>query len=263
MGLMMREVPWFYIGVDLGQVSDYTAIVVVERILQEVGPDGRPNGMPEQQTYYHPLLQQGPKISAQLHVRHLERLPLGMSYVDQVEHIKNLVEHPELQSYYVRSGGFDPDWDEPLMRRRAKEPPGLAVDATGVGRAVVNQMRSRGLELDAVVLHGGDSVSHADGYTRLPKRDLVGLLQVNFQSGWLKIAEDLELADTLRQELLNFKMKIDPQTAHDSYSHWRENAHDDLVLATGMAAWAAIKEQRRFWGGTYNFETGEEEGMAG
>jgi hypothetical protein len=258
---MMREVPWYYVGVDLGQVNDYTAIVVVERILQKVGPDGRPNGMPEQQTHYHPLIQ-GPKLSAQLHVRHLERLPLETSYVDQVEHIKALVEHPELQSYYVRSGGFGPDWDDPLMRRRAKEPPGLAVDATGVGRAVVNMLRARGIQLDAVTLHGGDRQGFADGYVRLPKRDLVGMLQVNLQSGWLKVAQELELAETLRQELLNFKMKIDPRTAHDSYSHWREGEHDDLVLATGMAAWAAVKEQRRFWAGTYNMETGEEEGMA-
>jgi hypothetical protein len=260
---MFREVPWFYTGVDLGQVNDYTAIVVVERLLQKVGEDGRPGGVVEQRRYHHPLIQ-APKVSAQLHVRHIERLPLGMSYVDQVEHIKALVESDEMQSHYVATtGGFGADWDDPWARRRAKEPPGLAVDATGAGRPVVNMLRSRGLELDAITLHGGDSQSFKDGYTRLPKRDLVGLLQVNLQSGWLKVAQELELAETLRQELLNFKMKLDPRTAHDSYSHWRENEHDDLVLATGMAAWAAVKERHRFWAGTYNFESGEGQGMTG
>ncbi len=37
-------------------------------------------------------------------------------------------------------------------------------------------------------------------------------------------------------------MKIDPATAHDSYSHWREGDHDDLVLATAMACWF-----REYW----------------
>jgi hypothetical protein len=36
---------------------------------------------------------------------------------------------------------------------------------------------------------------------------------------------------------MNFKVKIDPVTAHDSYSAWREQDHDDMVLAVALAAW--------------------------
>ena len=43
---------------------------------------------------------------------------------------------------------------------------------------------------------------------RVPKRDLVGGLQVLLQSGRLKIASSLEHAETLRAELLNFRVKI-------------------------------------------------------
>jgi hypothetical protein len=32
-------------------------------------------------------------------------------------------------------------------------------------------------------------------------------------------------------------VKIDPKTAHDSYEHWRESDHDDLVLATALGCW--------------------------
>src|SRR4051794_17057313 len=39
-------------------------------------------------------------------------------------------------------------------------------------------------------------------------------------------------------ELRNFKLTIDPRTAHDSYASWRESDHDDLVLATALALWA-------------------------
>ncbi|MDD1753960.1 MAG: hypothetical protein LUQ38_12840 [Methanotrichaceae archaeon] len=43
----------------------------------------------------------------------------------------------------------------------------------------------------------------------------------------------------MQGELLNFKVKIDPQTAHDSYSAWRESEHDDLVLSVALACWYA------------------------
>ncbi len=242
----MHEVPWFYVGVDLGQAQDYTAIAVVERLVQVVGEDGRPAGVPEQGRHYG----RQPKTQSQLHVRHLERLPLGMPYDEQAEHIKNLVQSPELQSRHA-TGQL---WGELSVRNEEVIPPGLAIDGTGVGRAAANLLSTHGLEFDAITLHGGDSVSHADGYTRLPKRDLVSVLQVAFQSGWLKIAKELELAETLRQELLNFKVKIDPKTAHDSYSYWREGQHDDLVLSAGMACWAATKPQRRFWSGSYSLD---------
>jgi hypothetical protein len=65
------------------------------------------------------------------------------------------------------------------------------------------------------------------------------------QNGRLKVARELPLAETLKTELLNFRVKIDPKTAHDSYEHWREGDHDDLVLATAMACWY------RQWFNTY------------
>ena len=57
------------------------------------------------------------------------------------------------------------------------------------------------------------------------------------QNKQLKIAEGMPLSDTLRKELLNFKVRINISTAHDSYEAWREGDHDDLVLAVAMACW--------------------------
>jgi len=41
---------------------------------------------------------------------------------------------------------------------------------------------------------------------------------------------------------MNFKIKIDHATSHDSYLAWRENVHDDLVLATSLALWLGERE---------------------
>lgn len=84
----------------------------------------------------------------------------------------------------------------------------LVVDGTGCGRPLVDLLTQAGLNS-----------------------------QVLLQTQRLKVAEALPLAPTLVQELLNFRVKIDPQTAHNSYSAWREGQHDDLVLATALACW--------------------------
>ncbi len=71
----------------------------------------------------------------------------------------------------------------------------------------------------------------------MPKRDLVFTMQVLLQTQQLKVAEGLLDAAVLVEELLNFRVKIDPLTAHDSYGAWREKEHDDLVLAVALACW--------------------------
>jgi hypothetical protein len=98
------------------------------------------------------------------------------------------------------------------------------------------------LTFDAVTITGGDTQTQADAASwRVPKRDLVGALQVLLQQGRLKIASQLEHAETLRRELMNFRVKVNVTTGHDSYEAWREGDHDDLVLAAALAAWRATR----------------------
>ncbi len=149
-----------------------------------------------------------------LKVRHLQRFSLGTVYPEIVGAVEGLMS-------------------------RLPEYPELAVDATGVGRPVVDLLRARGLRFDAVTITGGDTATHDGRDWRVPKRDLVGAVAVPLQTGRLKIARGLPDAATLTRELLNFKVTIDPKTAHDSYASWRESDHDDLVLAVALAVWSA------------------------
>jgi hypothetical protein len=191
----------YYLGLDLGQAADYTAITILERpaILRRIG--------------YHPE----PPAPTVYNLRHLERVTLGTSYPAIAQRVKALV-------------GADPLRDHVTV----------IADATGVGVAVMDVLRAAGVKpLIPVTITGGDQVTYDKGALRVPKRDLVMALLVLFQSERLKVAAGLRLADTLRQELLAFKVEIDPQTAHDSYAAWREGAHDDLVLSAALAAWYA------------------------
>ena len=110
--------------------------------------------------------------------------------------------------------------------------------------------RAANLRPISVWIHGGDSVSHEGRTYRVPKRDLVGVLQVLFQSGRIKVAGSLKEGETLLRELQNFRAKINISTGHDSYEAWRESDHDDLVLAVALAAWYAARGARpRPYGG--------------
>jgi hypothetical protein len=176
----------FFIGLDLGQANDYTAVAVIERL------------KPEGDAY---------------HVRHLERVR-GMPYPAIVDKILKMMESP-------------------LLKRNAA----LVIDQTGCGRPVFDMFTDAKLDPIGVSIHGGDAATHDGRAWRVPKRDLVGCLQVLLQSSRLKVASKLELGPILQQEMLNFKVKIDPLTAHDSYSAWREADHDDLVLSVALACW--------------------------
>jgi hypothetical protein len=198
----------FYVGLDLGQAADYTAMAVVQSVKEQSPETGR--------------------IEKNLHLRHLERYELGTPYPEIANKVVAL----------MRDERLSPNEYDPSARRVFRKAPQLIVDDTGVGRAVADLLKSKGLKFTAVTITGGDEVhSVGGGRYRVPKRDLVGALEVPFHTGRLKIAEGMELWPTLKKELLNFRRKINLKTAHASYEHWREGDHDDLVLAAALACW--------------------------
>jgi hypothetical protein len=232
----------YYLGLDVGQASDYTALCVIEEALwcgPEVDFDGWGAFVPhelEGAGWVSPSLlsprsadqvarinfELGRPPQPPLYLRHLERYDLGTPYPQVIEHVTRL-----LTRYPIRAHLADTR---------------LIVDATGVGRPVVDSFRMRGVHPISILIHGGERITQEvagprDIILRVPKRDLVAAVQTLLQNGRLRIAERLALAEVLRKELLNFRVKVDPKTAHDSYSHWREADHDDLVLAVACAAW--------------------------
>ncbi|OPY55270.1 MAG: hypothetical protein A4E48_00124 [Methanosaeta sp. PtaU1.Bin060] len=184
----------FHLGLDLGQASDYTALIILQEMPGEAG------------NIYH--------------ARRLERIR-GEPYPNIADKVKAIMAAP------VLAGRTN-----------------LVVDQTGVGAPVVDLLRQAGLKPVAVSIHGGANVSREGSNWKVPKRDLVGVLQVLLQSGRFKISSKLKLGPVLQAEMLNFRVKIDPVTAHDSYSAWRDNEHDDLVLSAALATWWAERQPR-------------------
>ena len=207
----------YIIGVDLGQAHDRTALCVLEKHQR---PTGRMVTPARRVVWGREHTSKEMQYESTYQVRHLERLEVGMPYPEQVKRIQALHHAVERIS--------------PAARKDVA----LVVDQTGVGRAVVDMLRLAGLtDLQAVTIHGGDQ-THSDQHEhRVPKRELVSVLQVLLQGERLKVAAALQDAQTLTREMLAFKVTISNK-GHDSYGNdWRENAHDDLVLATALAVW--------------------------
>ncbi len=191
-----------FIGLDLGQAQDFSALAIIEAA--RTITDGKE------------------EITA-LNCVHLERWKLRTSY-------------PAIVSGVVRMINGLKDFQSPDHK------PVLAIDATGVGAPVVDLFKREKInaELRPIQIVGGANISEEFGMTRVPKRDLVSVVQVGLQNKTLKIADALQLAETLSRELQNFTVKI-TDAANDVYGAWREGTHDDLVLAVALALWTANK----------------------
>jgi len=197
--LAHAQKPTYFCGLDLGQSADYSALVILER-----------RGHTPQNYKFD--------------CRHLHRWQLKTGF-------------PEIVADTVR-------WmNSEAVNKSARERATLAVDKTGVGAPVTDLFKREKMHarLVPIVITGGDQVTKDGETVRVPKRNLVSGVSVALQTGKLKFSEELPLTKTLTAELQNFKAKIS-NAGNDSYgagADWRENSHDDLVLALSIALWTA------------------------
>jgi hypothetical protein len=116
----------------------------------------------------------------------------------------------------------------------------LAVDQTGVGRAAVDQLQAARVDasIRPITITGGHNATRGEGMGWLvPKKELVGTLQVLLQGRRVHVARNLPEARTLVDELIQIQVKV-TASAHETFGTWGEGRHDELVLAVAIAAWA-------------------------
>lgn len=201
----------FSAGCDLGKLQDYTAVAVIERVphVNKFRVEGVDDA--------------GKKVPAALHVRHLQRFALGTEYWRIAEELKAMLAR------------------EPLRGESA-----LAMDYTGVGVAVEETFKERGLDAAPVLITGAGQQTRQGKVWHVPKADLIVGLLADMQSGRLVVAGELPEAKTLVSELLTMEYHHTP-AANVTYCH-REGKHDDLVLAVALARWATTLPSKASWG---------------
>jgi len=201
----MSTHPHFIIAASLGVGIQPTAIAVIE---QEVRKGDR-------------WIQE----TGGLRVRWLERQPIETTYPMTVDRISTLLATPEIKDA-EQCGGVD-----------------VILDITGSGRAILEIFERADIRPVVVRIVGAgqreERVKPLFDW-HIPKIELVGIMRVVFEAGRLQIAKDLELANTLLNELREFRMRpprIDPGDPET----WRDTEFDDLVFAVALAAWRASR----------------------
>ena len=111
----------------------------------------------------------------------------------------------------------------------------MVVDATGVGRPIVEQLRQSVAEVIAVTITAGEESTLKDGMWYVPKRELVGALVAAVENDRLQIASGLRYAAALVGELQAFRRQV---TGAGRAAYGAETGpHDDLVVAVALAVW--------------------------
>jgi hypothetical protein len=166
----------------------------------------------------HPTWPAGPRPDGrpELHLVHLERW--------------RRIEYPNLIEVLVG-----------LSRRQLLAGAQWSIDATGVGRAVTDILRTRISNLQGITITSGDSVTAPEpGEVRVPKHDLISGLVYALQSERVQIQNGLVEGDAMRLELANYGYAY---TATGRTRSGAKEGHDDLVLATALATWAATHNE--------------------
>ena len=209
----LQAISRYFVGVDLGQRQDPTAIAAIERHTRETGEVDAATRDRVVETLFR--------------VRGLRRLKLGTPYPTVVEEVCKIV--------------------------RAIAELGqttLIVDSTGVGAPIVDLLRASvdsRVALVPVIFTAGDTARYDNGAYRVPKKDLVHGLMLLFEEGSLRLLDDHPESRALIHELTNMRVKISGES-HAAYEAWRQGQHDDLVFALALACWRARVMPKRPFG---------------
>lgn len=191
------------IGVDLGQARDATAIAAIESYWapaeEKSAVDGRRH--PRRLKHYQ--------------LGRLEKLRPGLSYPAQAEAIVAIADA-------LANGGRSVC---------------LWVDATGVGRAVVDLLRRDcPCSLRAITITSAAEVVRHGSDLSVPKAELISTLEVVLSTRRMTAVPDLPLAKELDAELRAFSYELSA-TGRPLYEG--RGSHDDLVVALALAVWAS------------------------
>src|SRR5215217_4146627 len=219
----------YSVGVDLGQASDFTAIAVLEKT---IAPPETAMFSPVGESPSNRLIEG----RALYDLVYLKRPKLGTPYDTIARRVADLICDLEPQGAFGELGQVT-----------------LSVDGTGVGRGVVDMLRTefqrRGatsravpkVDFRAVSVTGSNTSlkkpTRTHGYWSAPKKDLVFPAVAAFQQGKIRIAKGIKDRDALVNELKNYRRTTNIASGNIAFEPWRESEHDDLLFAVCLALW--------------------------
>jgi hypothetical protein len=190
----------YCIGMSIGQYNQWTGLIVIECTLSEE--------FKNQYVY---------------HIVKAERFPPGTLYPDIVARMKII--------------------DNTLTEGKLRNHRRWVMDITGIGEAISKQLKNGGVYVESeIVITAGNTAIKDENKPRrwnVPKKDLMGVLQVTLPVGRLKIARGIADEEIIKDELHSFKESaVKLKSGHEMEDElWRERVNDDYVLAVSVAVW--------------------------
>lgn len=207
----------FIISADLGQAQDPTSIIAAGRTPVAKEAPKIPAFDPAKPVR---VIEEGPADDWDYHIVYVQCLPLGTPYPDAVSRTSRIFHYP------------------PFAGRQ-----NLVCDRTGVGRVVMDMIREcegLGARTWGVTYTGGKNESRDKKSPMdfsVPKKDLVGGLQLALQRGRVHARDGIPEGEKLKHQLLAFQSdkKASGYTAFEGQG----KEPDDLVVALAMLVWIA------------------------
>lgn len=193
---------WF-LGLDLGQRQDFTALAALELKWAITGRD--------MATWQH-------QWTPSLIIRSLDRYELAQSYATYVDAVEDSV--------------------QAIRSHDATSKIHLALDAAGPGAPIVDDFRNSGIDagIHPITITGGAHPSHSTHGANVPRRALVSRTLLLMERGTLQVQPGLDNWPELREELLRLRARDTHSKAHDdlaialTLAVWQAVAHSPEIL---------------------------------
>jgi hypothetical protein len=192
----------YIIGLDLGRDRDHSAFAVIALRGEDHGPFDRVR-------HYQPT-------RTVLQLGSLHRVPLGTEYLEVIGKLRRLVAILQAKS----------SWGQPA--------PGVHVilDSAGPGQIAVELIRNEQMNINFVptlLTAAHEAGRSPSGKRTVPRRELVSTLRYLLEVERLTIHDGLAHREAFEKEMA----AVSPSGG--------QSAHDDLVIAAGLAAWHAVR----------------------
>ncbi len=220
----------YFIGVDIGQIRDHTAIAVVEVLPateKTITPTGKLTlggatlgtvvGQPIKVAEREPL--------PRLQCHYLQTLRLGIKFQDIAQRLSEI---------------------EAKLMAKGEAEVKILVDATGPGQPIPELIRgSVKCPVISCRFTSGAEPSYDGKSAMIPKEPMVTNLQIFIQEKRLELPKKTKDPDQAKanQEMLlqlqNFMRDMPKEGARAETFEAKVGTHDDLVTALGLAVWGA------------------------
>lgn len=204
------------LSLDCGKQRDHSVLGAIDCYQRLIDPN-----LPDEFSKRY-LRKKPEKVVNHYRLRGLKRYPLGMNYEELADDVVRATKIVDIM------GDFE-----------------VVVDAGGVGLAVMDALKIRGLDPIGVMLKASGEVTFNNGIYRVEKEHAVFTFVGELQSGKISVEEDILSRPEGKQlvhEMESFVLKR-RESGSTKLEAAREEDHDDEIMMFIQGVWYASQTQ--------------------